>query len=175
MTQETYELKGIKTFNGREGGGYEATLYLGSKKVGVAMNEGSGGGDCFRFNTKESEAAFQAFVNTWYETSESKAYWDAWSKEHELDTMDSILHKMECWTTEFIDNRESEKQLKRWSKTKTVFRLKGDGKGTWRTCNQKGDKIIQYIHKTYGDKVETIYGLPPTPTHATTAPSELNF
>lgn len=38
-----YEIKGIKTFTGMEGGGYNATLYRRGKKVAVCIDDASGG------------------------------------------------------------------------------------------------------------------------------------
>lgn len=38
-----YEVKGIKTFTGMEGGGYNATLYRNGKKVAAVIDDASGG------------------------------------------------------------------------------------------------------------------------------------
>jgi hypothetical protein len=38
-----YEVKGIKTFRGMEGGGYNATLYRSGKRVAAVIDDASGG------------------------------------------------------------------------------------------------------------------------------------
>ena len=40
---EDFSLKGYKTFRGRDGGGFNATLMLGKKAIAFLMDEGSGG------------------------------------------------------------------------------------------------------------------------------------
>lgn len=38
-----YEIKGVKTFQGREGGGYNANLYLRGKKIAEVIDDAGGG------------------------------------------------------------------------------------------------------------------------------------
>lgn len=82
---ETYTLKGIKTFDGMEGGGYEANLYLGKKKIASAFNGGDGGCDFFRFVNKEEEKAFQDFCDKWYQTSRAKVEFEKLTGQHGVD------------------------------------------------------------------------------------------
>ncbi len=172
-----YHLKGLKTFNGMEGGGYEATLYLDKKKVAIAMNGGAGGCDDFHFVSRDDESAFQAFVDAWYETSRAKVDWAAFVKEHGLnDDEVSAGSKMESWVSSAIGDIENQKRLKRLARTQTLFRLKGDNEGDWRTVKPAGDRAVLWIREKYGDKVETIFGAIHAVTGpATTAPSEFNF
>lgn len=65
---------------------------------------------------------------------------------------------MESWVAEFIADREEEKLLKRLSKTKTLFRLKGDPFGEWRTYNTVDPRVLSQIQAKHGDQVERIYG-----------------
>jgi hypothetical protein len=43
-----YEIKNLKTFNGRDGGGFEATLYKDGKRIATVFNDGCGG--CTRYH-----------------------------------------------------------------------------------------------------------------------------
>ncbi len=156
---ETYTLKGIKTFNGMEGGGYEANLYLGKKKVATAFNDGNGGPDFFRFLSKEVEVAFINFCAKWYQTSRAKVEFEKLVGHTGTDhTHYDRALAMELWVAEFIADREEEKLLKRLSRTKTLFRLKGDPIGEWRSCNTVDPRAIPEIQKKHGDQIERIYG-----------------
>lgn len=158
---ETYTLKGVKTFNGMEGGGYEASLYLGKKKIATAFNDGNGGCDHFQFLNREDEKAFTDFCVNWYQTSQAKAEFEKLTAHHGTDHTnyrDSLA--MESWVSEFIADREEEKTLKRLSKKKTLFRLKGDPIGEWRTYNTIDPRAIPVIQEKHGDQIERIYGQP---------------
>lgn len=159
MMTETYTLKGIKTFNGMEGGGYEANLYLGKKKIGTCLNGATGGPDDFHFFKKEDEEAFVAFCKEWYQTSEAKAGFDKLVAHTGTDSSNyDTSYAMEGWVSEFLAAYEEEKLLKRWSKTKTLFRLKGDPVGEWRTYNTVDPRVIPQIREKHGDQIERIYG-----------------
>lgn len=172
-----YLIKGLKTFNGMEGGGYECSIYRGKVKVGTAMNEGSGGSDFFHFTSREEEATFQEAAAKWYETSRSKVEWEGWCKENSISLDVSAQHKMESWVSETMSSMEEQKRFKRLSKTKTLFRLKGDEEGVWRTIGQVGPRVIDHIVKHYGANVEQIYGvqMPAVLGTATAAPSAFSF
>lgn len=172
-----YQIKGLKTFNGMDGGGYECNIYRDKAKVGTAMNEGSGGCDFFHFTSREQEAAFEEAAAKWYETSRSKTDWENWSKEHSLSPDVSNQHKMESWVSETMSSMEEQKRLKRISKGKTLFRLKGDEDGVWRTIGQVGQRVVDHIVKEHGEQLEQIYGaqLPSVLGTATSAPGALSF
>lgn len=46
----TYTLKNVKTWNGTDGGGFEASLYRDGKKVGTVFNAGCGGCNEYSFD-----------------------------------------------------------------------------------------------------------------------------
>lgn len=184
--QQQYHLKGLKTFNGNEGGGYECNIYLGTKKIARAFNDANGGPDDFHFFDRADEKPFADFTAAWYETSASKPEWEALVKKYGGDADPGVAHKMECWVSTAIDDAENEKRFKRLSKTKTLFMLKGDEKDNWRTLNTPlSAKAVQWIRNKYADRVETIYGestvqeaakpAASQPTQATIAPSPFSF
>ncbi len=179
--EQQYHLKKVKTFNGMEGGGYEADVYLGKKKIAHAFNEGSGGCDHLHFFDRADRAPFEAFVVAWYETSTAKTEWQKLTEQYGGDPNASNDFKMESWIGSIIDRMEEEKWLKRNSKTKTPFRLVGDDPGNWRTVNAPiSAEVATWIRNKYGDQVETIYGeaslqssahVAPPPACATKVPS----
>jgi len=75
MTPETakkiiksgWEVKNVKTFLGREGQGFNATIYRNGKKVGFAIDDASGGMVDLDFNTVEDERDFFKFAGTIHE------------------------------------------------------------------------------------------------------------
>lgn len=184
--QQQYHLKGLKTFTGNEGGGYECNIYLGTKKIARAFNDANGGPDDFHFFDRADEKPFVDFTVAWYETSDAKSEWEALTKQYGGDADPGAAHKMESWVGETIDHAENEKRFKRLSKTKALFRLKGDERGTWRTLTVPlSAKAVQWIRNKYADQVEAIYGestveqaakpAASRPTQATIAPSPFSF
>lgn len=173
--EQQYHLKKVKTFNGMEGGGYEAEIYLGKKKIAHAFNEGSGGCDHIHFVDRADRAPFEAFVVAWFETSDAKALW------YGGDLNPAPDDKMEAWIDSIVDRMEEEKWLKRNSKNKTLFRLVGDAPYNWRTVTTPiSAKVVTWIRNKYGDQVETIYSeaslqssahVAPPPACATKVPS----
>lgn len=181
-----YYLKGLKTFTGNEGGGYEAFIYLGTKKIAHAFNGANGGPDDFHFFDRADEKPFVDFAAAWYETSHAKPEWEALTKHYGGNVDPGAAHKIESWVADAVSQADEQKWLKRNSKTKTLFRLNGDDRFNWRTLKgPPGEKAIQWLRNKYGDQVETIYGestikerpgtLAIKPIQATIAPSSLNF
>jgi hypothetical protein len=50
-----YTVKGIKTFQGREGIGYECSLYRDHKRIGKVVNVANGGESSFYLDDREKE------------------------------------------------------------------------------------------------------------------------
>lgn len=62
----------------------------------------------------------------------------------------------EEWLKGWYDRKEQQ-QIKRWCKTKTVFRLKNDPEGSWRTIKAPySDRVREHIVRKYGNRVEEI-------------------
>jgi hypothetical protein len=70
--------------------------------------------------------------------------------EFEFDKLDQIVDAL-------LVRWEKGKQLARWCKQETIFRLKGDKPGSWRSVKKPFTPAIEAaILKTHGDKVECI-------------------
>ncbi len=92
---------------------FSADIHLDGKKVGEVSNRGIGGCNEYHWNDNAVGEKIWAHAR-------------ATETRFNFDQLDTLLDKL-------ITKFEEEKQFKRWCKTKTVFRLKGDKQGEWRT------------------------------------------
>lgn len=142
MTTE-FTIKGLKTFDGMEGGGFECSLYMDGKKVGTAFDSGSGGEA--RLNvTREVESAFEKWAVANSPEEDVIPYW----------AVQGAICKL-------VDDFEELKNLKRLCRTKILFQIQGDEDGTWRTVKAKygtpqGVQAIAWIEGKYAGKVTKI-------------------
>lgn len=132
-----YTVKGIKTFRGMEGQGFNATLYRDGKKVGLVIDEGNGGSFLYEGMTKEEYKILKAQAVEMF-------------PDMKFEQEDMLVARL-------VDAVLTERQYRKWCKTKTFFRVKGDAEGEWRNIRYEyGPKVEEYIVKKYGDKLEEI-------------------
>jgi hypothetical protein len=116
---------------------FSATIYVDGKKAGFVKNEGRGGCNFYTWLDPQVGAA----VDAWAKTQDT---------EFDFEKLDQILDKL-------LGQEEILRQLRRWSKKQTCFRLKGDKKGAWRNVQAPHSaKVVEFIQGKYGDKVECI-------------------
>ena len=144
IKMNTYGLKAIKMAGGEETPRFEAKITENGKVIGVASNDGGGG--CKRYWFENG---------TWHKPP--KAF-DAFIKQWAIDHKETF-EVMDAWVYEKLDDYEELKKLKRWSKTKTPFRLKGDRDGSWRLLNKPYSlETVDWIMKKHGsERLEVIY------------------
>ena len=162
-----YTLSSIKTFIGREGHGFNATLKRDGKVVALARDDASGGPmniDWKDGHHDSKEAyAFEVFARMEYEANGGRARHIAQMQEFGLarDTIteQSDADVAEDWINRAIDQHATEKRLKRLAKTQTLFRLKGDAEGEWRTIPKHvySQVVVDHLTKKHGDLLEIIY------------------
>lgn len=161
-----YSIRKFKSFTGMEGLGFNAELCHNGRPVCFVIDEANGGefnyqwydwkaervplervdyqGKKFTYKATPDEAQFLAFLAS---LPSEKNEWD--DKFSPVDD-DSFM-------AAFVDDYESEKQVKRWCKTKTVFRLKGDPDGEYHTIKQLFNQNLKdWLVKKHGDKLEEI-------------------
>lgn len=117
---------------------FEATLYVDGTRAAVVSNEGQGGPNRYHpVNAKGRELLEKA-------EAYAKGLPPLQSDYGPLDfDLDLLVHDL-------VERYEETKTLKRWSKTKTVFRLPEDEKGAWRTVNQPyNQRVVDYIRGKY--------------------------
>jgi hypothetical protein len=61
-----YHIKGLKTFTGMEGGGYEFTLYDGKNKIAVVCDDATGGPVRFSWIDRMAREVFEGFIKQQY-------------------------------------------------------------------------------------------------------------
>ena len=132
------ELKSVKTckWASDETTCFNAVIFIDGIRAGTVENDGHGGCNFYFFTDRKVEEAFKAFAK-----AETGA---------DFEPEDVYIGKL-------LDQYETEKQFRRWCKTKTVFRLKGDKPEQWRTLKSPySPASVQFVRSKYGDQVEEI-------------------
>ncbi len=146
----TFSIKALKVarFASEETLCFKASVFLDGKRLGTASNEGHGGPNLYDFKvTGETQVAALAYAK------EHVEWWED-SFEATSEVLDSVIGDL-------IDKVEEAKTIKRWTKTKVLFRLKGDpDDGSYRTLAHNGDRTaaVVWINNKYGAKVTTVIG-----------------
>lgn len=189
-TPAGYTLEKIKTFNGREGQGINATICKDGSAIAYVMDDASGGEmdvdftnpgqnaksyGTFRTIAPANRAEAEAFALNWYQTSPNAAEVRRIDAELRATYPDSgrgdktgadALHD---WVNTLVDENSTKKQMDRAAKKKTLFRLKGDQPGVFRTFTAPYSPEIQKYLDTnpkYAGKVVEIYGVQLAPVSA---------
>lgn len=126
---------------------FSAEVWVDGKKLADVQNDGKGGCNMYypvdgRGNPK------------WAEFEE---WCKAQPHEFDFEYEDQVVGALFTVWLEKDNAKRQQAQIKRWCKTKTVFRIKGDEPGTWRTVKHAYDaRVKEYMVKKYGDTIETI-------------------
>jgi hypothetical protein len=178
MATDKFEVTRIKTFNGREGQGLNATITKNGKAICFVMDDASGGevdydysnplqnAASFKATTREmadaAERDLTAFCKNWYETSpdaqESRDQ-DAEMKKTYADWEPSYVAD---WVNTLVDDHANKKRMDRMAKTKTLFRVAGEQyqQGEWRVLKKVyGPDVQKWLDQKYPNKVTEIYGV----------------
>jgi hypothetical protein len=91
---------------------FNADIYVDDVKAGTASNYGQGGCNLYDWENRSFGNKVEQFA-----------------KAIHPEDLEPLSHIIDDIIAEF----EEEKQLRRWCKTKTVIRLKGDEEGVYRT------------------------------------------
>jgi len=103
----------LKTFMGREGHGFNVELTVDGKKVASVSNSGNGGCHLWYWDTEADKTEAKRLMR------EHPAYAKYLKEFPTLGEGEAPDHVVDA----LIDDVESEKQLRRWCKTKIVFRV----------------------------------------------------
>jgi hypothetical protein len=139
-----YSVKNVKSFMGREGRGFECSLYKDGKRIGTITDTAHGGMVDFYLDDGELEK-LQAHCK-----SLPKVKWNM----PELDDREPDGHHVsdESFVCNMVDKFEQLKQYKKWCKKQTVFRIDGDKEGEFRTISALFDaKVKAHLVKKYPD------------------------
>jgi hypothetical protein len=148
---DDYAVKAVKSFTGREGYGFECSLYKNGKRIGTVTDTASGGMIDFYLDKGEEEILDKYCASLpkkqWSEdTMLTKEQWDKfWKDGKKIDKDDFVTSLVTKW--------ETQKEYKKWCRKKTVFRISDDKQGEFRTISQPFDsKIKAHLEKKYEGK-----------------------
>jgi hypothetical protein len=126
---------------------FSADIYIDGKYAAHVQNDGGGGCNMYHFEDRKLEQAFNAFCESLPPLPPDPQYPSLGSLEMDADLYIGGL----------IQQEETRKQLTRWCKKQTVFRLKGAEKGTWQIIKFPFDaKMKDGLVKKFGEKLEFI-------------------
>jgi hypothetical protein len=166
-----YSVKNVKSFEGREGIGYNATLYRGTKRVAKVIDDASGGPVQFNWLdykvarvdvTMKGRHGNNDFTRRC--TPEEKRL-----VEHAQKVRDEQNHESwwdeDCLVASLVDEFTERKYWKSKCRN-TIFTLHSDGEDSYRTLkvpytetaekwlkNKYGDDLKEIINKRFVEKV----------------------
>lgn len=128
---------------------YTAELCLDGVKVADASNRGTGGSDDYYFKDQKVRKAMEDYAKSL--PPHANPY----------DPANPFPADLEWLISDLLEKHEAERheakvlaQKKRWCAKETVFRLKGDKEGNYRTVKHVFDqKVKEFIVKKYGDQL----------------------
>jgi hypothetical protein len=157
-----FTVKNIKSFNGHEGIGYSATLYLDGKKFAEVLDDANGGEvDVNCFDWKDPN---KVTINTYIDKDGVQHTWDV-SPNYAL--LHNYVLTLPKWKSSFSDEMYDmtvglfveelvnkildEKKLAKAKKKGICFKLNTDGKNTYRTINTHDMEVaVNYLNKQFG-------------------------
>ena len=146
-----YAVKNVKSFMGREGLGFECSLYKNNKRIGTVTDTANGGMIDFYLDKGEEELLdtyceqFASEVSKFpTKSGEYKTF------EHKFDS-ETLLNKL-------VQEFETKAKLKKLCKNKTVFTLTTDTNpnDVWTKKIPFSAKVKEHLQKEYGDTLKEI-------------------
>jgi len=141
-----YSIKGLKSFQGMEGDGFNATLLKDGRKICFVIDEGNGG--CLHY-----EGISDADLKMLKEYVEVQRM-EKSDVKGEYGSSDRELFGLDWMVTDMVDAWEFEAKMRRLTKKKTVFTTPDCGPGEARSLKAPFDaKIKEKILKRYPNAV----------------------
>jgi len=161
-----YAVKNVKSFQGREGIGYECSLYRDGKRVATVVNTANGGETDFYWKDMD-KSRVEVAVHDWKDEMRTILVTPEEKLLHEhTDHMfydesfgDKPLRMgIDGYIDTLADTFEQNKTFKKWCRKQTCFRLKGDAKDSWRTINMKfsDPRVKPHLVNKHGEQLEEI-------------------
>ena len=134
-----FEIKNFKAVRGHDGQGFQCTLYVDGVRTAFIFDDGWGGGYQYDVVSQPHMKKMEDHIKTLPAV-------ESYGMMLNIDN--------DIFVGELIDEHETKKQISKWCKTQTLFRLPGDEEGSWRTISHPYcQKVKDHIVKKYG-KVE---------------------
>jgi len=161
-----YSVKNVKSFQGTDGYGYNASLYRGKKRVAFIIDEGCGGEALVQWEDHASKkvkitcTGYQDKQVTFEGTPEEKllrGHIESIPRQPSAHFPNGLRVDTSWFLSELIGNYEETQQLKRWCKKQTVLKLKGSDRGKYTIIHSPYDKHVKdYVTKEFKDTLEEI-------------------
>ena len=147
----TYTIKGLKTWNTHDGGGFQVSLYADGKRIAEVTQDGHGGPLHWAF--KPIAARALAAFGTAHGVSD---FLNGNFVKFDTDA-DIALCQM-------VEDLQQTRQITRWCKTKVVFRFPKDKEGDYYTikCAHYTESVRRQVVERYGPDVIIMNKIVPT-------------
>lgn len=123
-----YDVKGVKYLPTHDGVAFTGTLLKDGKRIGTIENGGTGGPNVARFDTRDAEAAFRAWVATLgTHTYPARGALPEFTVPHDEETAIECLLQID-------DERREARDFDRRAKTAIVYREHGDRSDQYRSA-----------------------------------------
>ncbi|MEI7436000.1 MAG: hypothetical protein WCL16_04230 [bacterium] len=166
-SKSKYTVKAIKSFMGMDCPGFNATLCMDGKKIAEVINDGSGGET--RFNWEDRKALKVTIPWVDWKGNPTMACCtpeEAGLMEHirgmrweDLSGSQDLTGQINpgVFVENLINDFKEQSRFRRFCRTSTLFRIKGDKPDEWRTIEQAfTPQIKALIVGKYGNQVESI-------------------
>lgn len=148
-----YSVKNVKSFQGREGYGFECSLYRDGKKIGTVTDTANGG--CYDFYLKGNE---DTLLNLYCLQLQAEAIEeDAEQWEKDLYPLGRFIDP-ETLVGRLVSEYENTQRLRRKCRTLTLFTLHSDDapNNMWVIGMKCDDKMRKHLKDKHGDNLKEI-------------------
>lgn len=160
QTMGVYTMTGIKTFEGMEGRGFNATLLRDGKKIAFVINEGNGGCLNISYTDAKGKALKMSESRGIVAMLEAKVLALKPTKSDEKEPggySDRELFCLDIYLEELVEDVLEMRAVKRWCKTKTVIQEKGAKPGDFITYKRAySPEMKAYVLKEHGADVRIL-------------------
>ena len=154
-----YSVKNVKSFMGREGYGFECSLYRDGKKIGTVTDTANGGMTDFYLDSKEEEDRLDAYCATLPARVSEIPAEPPMRNQPYTGKMETITIEMsrDIFIAGLVDEYETNKKLKRYCKTQTLYRLHSDKDDShWVIGIKYTEKVKQQLQDKHGSDLKEI-------------------
>jgi len=162
-----WSVRKVKTFLGNEGHGFNAELCRDGRPVAYVIDSAQGGEYEYQWYDHGAPRVdirginYENQVHMYKGTPEERLFVEAANVQtyvSECGERETQSKDADIVMGELVDAWESNRKFKRLSKTRTLFRLKGDEPESWRAIKAPfHQKVVAHIREKYADKLETVY------------------
>ena len=150
MDTRDYTVKGVKTFRGMEGHGFNASLYKGGKRIAFVIDSAHGGDYNYEVTNEELFEELEGHIKTLPDIVTDMVNNDGSAFTYPVD--------MDSFVAQLVEADDDKKWWKRKLKNKTCFILKDTPEGRMQIINAPfSPKVKAVIMSRYGDKLVEIY------------------